>query len=184
MTVERTVIIMKCVIRGEKITATKAIKDYIDNKLGKLDKYFKTDNISATVLIKTKGLKQAIEVTIPYDKYVIRSEESHEDLYAAIDLVVDKLERQIRKNKTKLKKQNIVNVEYFNFDYEIDKDDEEDIKITKRKEIEMKPMDEEEAILELELLGHDFFIYKDMHTNGINVIYKRKDGNYGVIETN
>lgn len=175
---------MKCVIRGEKITATKAIKDYIDNKLGKLDKYFKTDNISATVLIKTKGLKQAIEVTIPYDKYVIRSEESHEDLYAAIDLVVDKLERQIRKNKTKLKKQNIVNVEYFNFDYEIDKDDEEDIKITKRKEIEMKPMDEEEAILELELLGHDFFIYKDMHTNGINVIYKRKDGNYGVIETN
>lgn len=176
--------VMKCVIRGEKLTATKAISDYIDSKIGKLDKYFKTDNVSATVVIKTKGLKQAIEVTIPYDRYVIRCEEVNDDLYAAIDLVVDKLERQIRKNKTKLKKQNTVNVEYFNFDYELDKEEVEDVKITKRKSIEMKPMDEEEAILELELLGHDFFIYRDMHTDSINVIYKRKDGNYGVIETN
>ena len=176
---------MKCVIRGEKITATKAIKDYINNKLGKLDKYFKTDNISATVLIKIKGKKQAIEVTIPYDKYVIRSEEANDDLYAAIDLVVDKLERQIRKNKTKLKKQNTANIEYFNFDYETSKEDDMgEVKISKRKVIEMKPMDEEEAILELELLGHDFFIYKDMHSDHINVVYKRRDGNYGVIETN
>ncbi len=176
---------MKCVIRGEKLTATKAIRDYINNKLSRLDKYFKTDNISATVLIKLKGKKQAIEVTIPYDKYMLRSEEVNDDLYAAIDLVIDKLERQIRKNKTKLKKQNMVNVEYFNFDYETSKEEEvDDIKITKRKVIEMKPMDEEEAILQLDLLGHDFFIYKDVHSNNINVVYKRKDGNYGVIETN
>ena len=177
--------VMKCVIRGEKLTATKAIRDYINNKLSRLDKYFKTDNISATVLIKLKGKKQAIEVTIPYDKYMLRSEEVNDDLYAAIDLVIDKLERQIRKNKTKLKKQNMVNVEYFNFDYETSKEEEvDDIKITKRKVIEMKPMDEEEAILQLDLLGHDFFIYKDVHSNNINVVYKRKDGNYGVIETN
>lgn len=177
--------IMNCVIRGEKITATKAIKDYINTKLGKLDKYFKTDNIRATVLIKSKGKKYAIEVTIPYDKYVIRSEEVHDDLYASIDLVVDKLERQIRKNKTKLKKQNTSNVEYFNFDYETLKEEEEgEARVTKRKTIEMKPMDEEEAILELELLGHDFFIYKDVHTNSIHLVYKKHDGNYGVIETN
>ena len=177
--------VMKCVIRGEKLTATKAIRDYINNKLSRLDKYFKTDNISATVLIKLKGKKQAVEVTIPYDKYMLRSEEVNDDLYAAIDLVIDKLERQIRKNKTKLKKQNMVNVEYFNFDYETSKEEEvDDIKITKRKVIEMKPMDEEEAILQLDLLGHDFFIYKDVHSNNINVVYKRKDGNYGVIETN
>ena len=176
---------MKCVIRGEKLTATKAIRDYINNKLSRLDKYFKADNISATVLIKLKGKKQAIEVTIPYDKYMLRSEEVNDDLYAAIDLVIDKLERQIRKNKIKLKKQNMVNVEYFNFDYETSKEEEvDDIKITKRKVIEMKPMDEEEAILQLDLLGHDFFIYKDVHSNNINVVYKRKDGNYGVIETN
>ena len=175
---------MKCVIRGEKITATKAIKDYIQTKMDKLDKYFKTDNIEAKILIKLKGKKQAIEVTIPYDRNIIRSEESHDDLYAAIDLVIDKLEGQIRKNKTKLKKQNKSNIEYFNFDYEVSKEELDNFKIKKRKTIEMKPMNEEEAILELELLGHDFFIYKDMDTDNINLIYKRKDGNYGIIETN
>lgn len=175
---------MKYTIRGDKIKVTKAINDYVETKISKLDKYFKDGNVNANVLIKLKGKKDAIEVTIPYDKYVIRSEEIHDDLYAAIDLVVDKLERQIRKNKTKLKKQTKSNDKIFNFDYEIDKQEEQkDNKIVKRKTLEMKPMDEEEAILELELLGHDFFIYKDMHGN-IKVIYKRKDGNYGIIETN
>ena len=175
---------MKCKIRGEKIKITASIQEYVETKLSKLDKYFKELEIEANVLIRIRGKEQIIEVTIPYDKDTLRSEERQDDLYAAIDLVIDKIEGQIRKTKAKLKKQIKQNNEFFNFDYEVTKEEAEESKIVKRKTLEMKPMDEEEAILELELLGHDFFIYKDVHTNGVNLLYKRKDGNYGVIETN
>lgn len=175
---------MKCTIRGEKIKITAAIQDYIETKLSRLDKYFKKEDVDANVLIRIKGKEQIIEVTIPYEKYTLRSEERRDDLYAAIDLVIDKLEGQIRKTKTKLKKQIKKAETVINFDYEITKEEKKESKVVKRKTFEMKPMDEEEAILELELLGHDFFIYKDAHTNDINVLYKRKDGNYGIIETN
>lgn len=177
---------MNCSIRGEKIRVTKAIDSYINTKLSRIDKYFKNEDVDAKVLIKLKGKKQAIEVTIPYDKYTLRSESEHDDLYAAIDLVVDKLEGQIRKNKAKVKKQVKKDSTLINFEYEITKEEEKAYKgkkIVKRKSLEMKPMDEEEAMLELELVGHDFFIYRDVHTGSVNIIYKRKDGNYGVIET-
>lgn len=175
---------MKLNIRGDKLEITDAIRDYVEDKLGRLDKYFKDGDINANVLLKVKGNRQIIEVTVPTDKYILRSEEEHNDLYAAIDLVVDKLEGQIRKNKTKLKKQNIDNkYKDFNFDYELDEDEENNDVIVKHKEIEMKPMDSEEAILEMELLGHSFFVYKDVDTGNVNVLYKRKDGNYGLIET-
>lgn len=175
---------MKLNIRGDKLEITDAIRDYVEDKLGRLDKYFKDSNINANVLLKVKGNRQIIEVTVPTDKYILRSEEEHNDLYAAIDLVVDKLEGQIRKNKTKLKKQNIDNkYKDFNFDYELDDDEENNDVIVKYKEIEMKPMDSEEAILEMELLGHSFFVFKDVDTGNVNVLYKRKDGNYGLIET-
>lgn len=175
---------MKCKIRGEKIKITAAIQEYIETKLARLDKYFKESDVDANVLIKLKGKKQAIEVTIPYDKYTLRGEDERDDLYTAIDLVIDKLEGQIRKTKTKLKKQIKKTDNIFNFDYELTKEEKKETKIVKRKTLEMKPMDEEEAILELELLGHDFFIYKDVKTSNINILYKRTDGNYGVIETN
>lgn len=175
---------MKCKIRGEKIKITAAIQEYVETKLSRLDKYFKEVDVEANVLIRIKGKQQIIEVTIPYDKYTLRSEERRDDLYAAIDLVIDKLEGQIRKTKTKLKKQIKKNDTPINFDYDITKEEKKESKIVKRKSFEMKPMDEEEAILELELLGHDFFIYKDASTDEINVLYKRRDGNYGVIETN
>lgn len=177
---------MKCNIRGEKIKVTSAISDYIETKLAKLDKYFKADDVNATVLIRVKGKNQSIEVTIPYDKYTLRGEETKEDLYAAIDLVIDKLEGQIRKTKAKLKKNVKKNDTILNFDYELSKEEEQigKEKIVKKKNLELKPMSEEEAILQLELLGHDFFIYKDVRTNEVNILYKRKDGNYGVIETN
>lgn len=175
---------MKLNIRGDKLEITDAIKDYVEDKLGRLDKYFKDSNINANVLLKVKGNRQIIEVTVLTDKYILRSEEENNDLYAAIDLVVDKLEGQIRKNKTKLKKQNIDNkYKDFNFDYELEEDEENNDVIVKHKEIEMKPMDSEEAILEMELLGHSFFVYKDVDTGNVNVLYKRKDGNYGLIET-
>lgn len=177
---------MKFNVRGDKLVVTDAIKDYIETKIGKLDKYFKEDSITANILLKIRGNEQIIEVTIPTDNFILRSEEEHEDMYAAIDLVLDKLERQIRKNKTKLKKRNVNNkYKEFNFDFELPTEDEEEVNtVVKRKTIEMKPMDEEEAILEMELLGHSFFVYKDMHSNELCVLYKRKDGNYGIITVN
>ena len=177
---------MKFNVRGDKLVVTDAIKDYIETKIGKLDKYFKEDSITANILLKIRGNEQIIEVTIPTDNFILRSEEEHEDMYAAIDLVLDKLERQIRKNKTKLKKKNVNNkYKEFNFDFELPVEDEEEVNtVVKRKTIEKKPMDEEEAILEMELLGHSFFVYKDMHSNELCVLYKRKDGNYGIITVN
>ena len=176
---------MKYNIRGDKLEVTDAINNYVESKLDRLNKYFKDEDILANVLLRVRGNSQIIEVTIPTDKFTLRSEEEDKDLYAAIDLVSDKLERQIRKNKTRLNKQNVDNkYKEFNFDYEINEEESnEDEVIVKRKKLEMKPMDEEEAILEMNLLGHEFFVYKDMHTNQVCVLYKRKDGNYGLIET-
>lgn len=174
---------MKYNIRGDKMVVTDAIKDYAEEKLGKLEKYFKDDEITANVLTRVRGNSQIVEVTIPTSKFVLRSEEENEDLYAAIDLVSDKLERQIRKNKTRLNRNIKENVREFNFDFDVKDEEESREKIVKRKNIEMKPMDEEEAILEMELLGHSFFVYKDMDTNNVCVLYKRKDGDYGLIET-
>ena len=180
---------MKFNIHGKKIDVTESIKSYIEEKIGRLDKYFENpDDVTATAVIKLRGREeQVVEITINANKFILRGEESHKDLYASIDKVSDKIERQIRKNKTRLNKQNSNNnLKEFNFDYEMTSDEEsnEDEIIVKRKNIEMKPMDEEEAILEMNLLGHEFFVYKDMHTDKICVLYKRKDGNYGLIETN
>ena len=178
---------MRIDIRGDKIKVTDAIRSHIEEKIGKLDQYFDhAEELKAFVVIRVKNDKQTIEVTIPTDKFILRGEEEDKDLYAAIDLVTDKLERQIRKNKTRLNKQNSDNkLKEFNFDYDSlpDDEDNEEEQIVKRKKLEMKPMDEEEAILEMNLLGHAFFVYKDIDTNNVNVLYKRKDGNYGLIET-
>lgn len=175
---------MKINIHGKKLEVTNSIKNYIETKIGRLDKYFDNpDNINATVVIKLLGKKQAVEVTINTNSFVIRGEESNNDLYASIDLVSDKIERQIRKNKTRMhKKINKEKLKDFNLAYEIEVEEQQDI-IVKRKNIETKPMDEEEAILQMELLGHDFFVFKNSNTNEFNVLYKRKEGNYGIIET-
>lgn len=172
---------MKYLIRGDKYENTDSIKEYIEAKLSRLDKYIKdSDDIEAVVLTKKEGRRYKIEVTIPTKDFTLRNEVVDDDLYAAIDLVIDKLERQVRKNKEKLNKKKKV-IE----DFEIDIEDnfmEEEV-IVKRKSIELKPIDEDEAILQMELLGHNFFVYKDIETNKICVLYKRKNGNYGIIET-
>lgn len=174
---------MKTNIHGSKIKITSAINDYIENKIGKLDKYLENpDEVTANVLVKVKGKDQTVEVTIPAKKFILRAEDTHNDLYAAIDLVSEKLERQIRKNKTRMKKKANKDSEFV-FDYKIDKDEEEKGKIVKRKVIETKPMDEEEAILQMNLLGHNFFVFNNIKTNEVNVLYKRKDNDYGIIET-
>lgn len=174
---------MELNIRGDKVTVTKAIKDYITDKMSKLNKYFADDkDIKVSIIIRVRNGEQIIEVTVPTNKFTLRAEEKHADLYAAIDLVVDKLERQIRKNKTKLnnKYKNIIELD-INTDFEVSNEEEEDLKIVKRKNIDSKPMDEEEAILQMELLNHDFFVFKNIDEECVSVMYKRKDGNYGII---
>ncbi len=177
---------MKKNIRGDKLVVTDSIKSYIEEKIDKLTKYFDNDEIEAKIVIKVANNKEIIEVTIPTNKYTLRAEERNEDLYAAIDLVVDKLERQIRKNKTKLndryKKESFMD---FNFDFieEFEQDKDEEDLIVKRKTIDIKPMDEEEAILQMELLNHDFFMFKNIDEDCISVLYKRKDGKFGIINS-
>lgn len=174
---------MKMNIRGSKVKITQAINDYIENKIGRLDKYLEDpDNITANVVVKVKGKDQTVEVTIPMKRLILRAEDTHSDLYAAIDLVSDKLERQIRKNKTRMKKKVNKDIIDFKVDFKIEKDEDEKGRIVKRKIIETKPMNEEEAILQMNLLGHDFFAFTDEATNEFNILYKRKDGNYGIIE--
>lgn len=171
-------------IRGDKIEVTEAIKNYVKEKLERLEKYFESpNNIDAHVLIRIRNGQQIIEVTIPTSKYTLRAEEVNADLYAAIDLVIDVLERQIRKNKTKLSRFKTTEAFEFVFTSEEDEEGQEDTKIVKRKNIESKPMNEEEAILQMELLGHDFFIFKNIDEECSSVLYKRKDGNFGIINS-
>ncbi len=175
---------MKYNIRGKKIEVTDAIRDYMASKIERLEKYLDdNDEVEAKAVVSTKGKEQKVEVTIWSGKYNIRAEESSEDLYAAMDLVIDKLERQFKKYKDKIndkrRKETIKEI-----DTEDIKDLEEKEVIVRRKEVYLKPIDEEEAITQMELLDHTFFVYKDSNTNKINVVYKRNDGNYGVIEAN
>jgi putative sigma-54 modulation protein len=169
-------------IRGDKIEVTDSIKKYVGEKLDRLNKYFEdSSKIDAHVLIRARNGEQIIEVTVPTSRYTLRAEEKHSDLYAAIDLVVDVLERQIRKNKTKLNKRRDSADVVFSFIPEEDEEYVETNQVVKRKTIEKKPMSEEEAILQMELLDHDFFLYNDVDQECFAVLYKRKDGNYGII---
>lgn len=173
---------MKYNIRGNKIDVTEAISDYIKNKVSKLEKYLDdNDEVEAKAIVSAKGRNQKVEITIWSGKYNIRAEVVNPDLYSAIDLVIDKLERQFKKYKGKL---NIKRVkeEYIS---EIDELlEEEEQKIVRRKEVYLKPIDEEEAITQMELLGHSFFVFKNVETGKINVVYKRSDSDYGLIEAN
>lgn len=175
---------MKFNIRGKNMDVTPAIKSYIEEKIGRLDKYLESpSDVTANIVIKVRGNEQIIEVTVPISKIILRGEESHNDLYAAIDLVSDKMERQIRKNKTRLKKRKDKNeIIDFNYDFEVSKDEDVEEVIVKRKTIDMKPMNEEEALLQMDLLGHEFFVFKNTDSECVSVLYKRKDGNYGIID--
>ena len=175
---------MRIDIRGAKVEITDAIRKAINEKIGKLDQYFeKPEELKAYVVVRVRNKEQIIEVTIPTPKFTLRSETSHEDLYAAINLSIDKLERQIRKNKTKMRKRFKDILQYEMMEQEENIEEEAEATIVKRKKIELRPMDEEEAILQMELSGHDFFVFKNVDTDAISVLYKRKDGLYGIIDT-
>ncbi|EHO52270.1 ribosomal subunit interface protein [Lentilactobacillus kisonensis F0435] len=180
-------------IRGENIEVTQAIRDYVEKRISKLEKYFEKDlKNTAHVNLKVYSDKQAkVEVTIPLPYLTLRAEEMSNDLYASVDLVTDKLERQIRKYKTKVNRKSrekgFKNLEFAptqeQADAQSDSDNESKFQVVRTKQLALKPMDNEEAILQMDMLGHDFFIYEDAETSGINIVYRRNDGRYGLIET-
>lgn len=180
---------MKYNVRGENIEVTPALREYVEKKLSKLNRYFNTTpNANVHVNLKTYTDKRAkVEVTIPMPNLVLRAEEVNNDMYAAIDLITDKLERQIRKHKTKinrkLREKGGINDLFVNGTGESKTpvvDDE--LEVVRQKSFTLKPMDSEEAILQMNLLGHSFYVFTNAETDRTSVVYKRKDGRYGLIE--
>lgn len=179
---------IKYSIRGENIEVTEAIRAYVEQKLSKVEKYFNaSQDLNAKINLKVYREKTAkVEVTLPIGAVTLRAEDVSQDLYGSIDLVSDKIERQIRKNKTKIEKKHrekVATGEVFSDNFSAEEVEEApEITVVRTKNIDLKPMDVDEAILQMELLGHDFFIYKDSEDNTTNIIYKREDGAYGLIE--
>lgn len=172
---------MRINVKAKNTQVTAPLTDYIDKRFSKLEKYFVDADLTGTVtLIVEKGIHR-VEATIPLNRYILRAEESSADMYASIDGVVDKLERQIRKYKTKVNRKGKVQT-FADITAESEPLLDEDEKVIKTKSFVLKPMDEEEAIMQMELLGHTFFVFLHAETNDINVVYKRNDGQYGLIQ--
>lgn len=181
---------LKFNIRGENIEVTPAIREYVEAKVEKVERYFNEDvNATANVNLKVYNDKQTkVEVTIPMKNLTLRAEERNNDMYAAVDLIVDKLERQIRKHKTKVnrkfREREGAGVYFANVTKNgAEAEQEEEYQIVRTKQFDLKPMDQEEAILQMNMLGHDFYIYTDAESDSTSIVYKRKDGKYGLIET-
>lgn len=172
---------MRYTITGRNIEVTPGLRDAIQDKIGKLDRYFNPDT-EVIVTLSVQKDKQNIEVTIPVKGSIIRAEESSSDMYVSIDLVEEIIERQIKKYKNKLidKKQSAQAFSelFLSEDYEAD----DEIRIVKTKRFGMKPMDPEEACIQMELLGHNFYVFLNAETEEVNVVYKRKGSTYGLIE--
>ncbi|MGN0733311.1 MAG: ribosome hibernation-promoting factor, HPF/YfiA family [Emergencia sp.] len=175
---------MKINITGKNFTTYKRLEDTIDKKFEKLGKYF-SDDITINVVLSQERGKDKIEVTINAKGTVFRAEEVAADVYEGIDKAVDKLSRQMAKYKGKLQKRYNDNKSLrFENIPEVEEDEEiEEVKIVKTKKFELQPMEVEEAIIRMEMLGHDFFVFLDMETDSVNIVYSRKDGNYGLLET-
>ena len=175
---------MRYTITGRNIEITDGLKKAVEEKLHKLGKYF-TEDTEAKITLSVQKEAHKIEVTIPTKQGLIRAEEVSEDMYASIDKVEDIIERQIKKFKNKLvdRKQSGVSFsELFINEEDSDVEEEDEIKIVKTKRFSIKPMDPEEACLQMELLAHDFYVFRNAISDEICVVYKRKDGKYGIIE--
>ncbi len=177
---------MKFTIIGRKIEVTPAIREYVEKKLSKLDKFFK-DESEARVVLGTIKDNEYIEASIYASGMIYRAEVSDNDIMAAIDKIVDVIERQIRKNKTrlakKLKKDSTLDNTLLSGSSYTEGEDKKEFEVVKTKRFIIKPMSVEEAILQMNLLGHSFFIFKNMDSNEVNIVYKRKDKKYAVIES-
>lgn len=173
---------MKYIVNGKNTEVSDALREQAIKKLSRIEKFFK-DDADCHLTFAVEKSRHILEVTIQSKGLFIRAEETTDDMYASIDAVVDKLERQIRKNKTKLGKRiHQDSVVPDNFLIEEPIEEESTYKIVKSKRFAIKPMDVEEAILQMNLLGHSFFVFSNAETDEVNVVYKRKDGNYGLIE--
>ncbi len=172
---------MRFIISGKNIDVTPGLRSSIEQKLGKLERYF-TPTTEIIVTLSVEKERQRIEVTIPMKGTIIRSEQVSDDMYVSIDLVEEVIERQLRKYKKKIidKHQEGGNLQPDYLDGSEDIEDE--IKIIRTKRFGMKPMFPEDACVQMELLGHSFFVFRNAEMDEVNVVYKRKDGSYGLIE--
>ena len=171
---------MKITTTGRKINVTEGLKSYVEKKLSKLEKFFSEDAGVQTTLSVQKD-NHIVEVTIYHEGMIFRAEVRDGDMYAAIDRVVDVLERQIRKQKTRLEKKLRAGA-FDDLPSDFKYEGETEFKVVKTKKYEAKPMSVEEAILQMNLLGHEFYVFNNSETLDKEVVYKRKDGNYGLIE--
>ena len=172
---------MRIKITGRNIELTEGLKAAVEDKLNKLEKYF-TPDTEVNVTLSVEKERQKVEVTIPMKGSYIRSEQVSSDMYVSIDLVEEVIERQLRKYKNKIvdKQQAAANFQkaYLDKDY----DEDEEVKIIRTKKFGIKPMYPEDACVEMELLGHDFYVFINAETEDVNVVYKRKSNSYGLIE--
>ncbi|USG66204.1 ribosome-associated translation inhibitor RaiA [Brevibacillus ruminantium] len=170
---------MNCTIHGEHLTVTPALQEYVEQKLLRLEKFdLMQQATDCRVTLRVVRKQHTVEVTIPVGGMIFRAEESSDDMYASIDGVVDKLNRQIRKYKNRAEQRGKTGYDqHFNSAA----DAEESERVVRMKEFEFKPMDVEEAVMQMELLGHSFFVFTNQENLQVNVVYKRNDGNYGLI---
>ena len=173
---------MRFIITGRNIDITEGLKSAVEEKLGKLDRFFAPET-EVNVTLSVEKERQKIEVTIPIKGHVIRSEQSSNDMYVSIDLVEEVIERQLRKYRTKLASKKMNVAENFSEAFiDSDADEDEEIKIVRTKRFGMKPMYPEDACVQMELTGHDFFVFRNAETDEVNVVYKRKGNTFGLIE--
>ncbi len=174
---------MKYIIIGKNIEVTEGLKTAVESKLGKLERYF-TPDTEVHVTLSVQKEHQKIEVTIPVKGNIIRSEQVSDDMYVSIDLVEEVIERQLRKYKNKLiaRHQEGGNFKQEFFDSADKTESDDAIKIVRTKKFGIKPMYPEDACVQMELLGHDFFVFFNAETEEVNVVYKRKNGSFGLIE--
>lgn len=172
---------MKFIISGKNLQITDNLRAAVEDKLGKLERYF-TPETEVIVTLSIEKDRQKVEVTIPVKGNIIRSEQTSNDMYVSIDLVEEVIERQLRKYKNKIidKKQSAVNFQKAFIDRDYAED--EDVKIIRTKKFDIKPMYPEDACVQMELLGHSFFVFMNADTDQVNVVYKRKGNTYGLIE--
>ena len=174
---------MRYTITGRNIELTAGLKAAVEERLNKLEKNF-TPETEVDVTLSVEKDRQKVEVTIPNKGHVIRSEQVSSDMYVSISLVEEAIDKQLKKYRTKMISKKMAAAENFKQSYyeDVDEDEEEDIKIVRTKKIDRKPMYPEDACLEMELTGHDFFVFVNAETDEINVVYKRKGNTYGLIE--
>ncbi len=173
---------MRYIITGKNFEVTEPLRNISEEKISKLEKYF-TSETTANITMSVVRKQHRLEVTIPIKGTVIRAEETAESMYVALDLVVDKLERQLVKHRHKLIDRHRHSGSFRSAFIDVEPEgQEEGINIVRSKRFAMKPMDAEEACMELELLGHDFFVFRNADTEEVNVVYKRKNGDFGLIE--